>query len=134
MTDLTSLAQKRLDWRNSLSEEDKAKLVAEKNSWESEETKGERMAEFAATFGTADTNSDGLLDRAEFGDFMVKLGQNAQARGTPHQPDSDYSAEEKDGIYAIFNAKTEGADGVSQADFFAGMMEIGVKVRELAGQ
>ena len=38
-----------------------------------EETKAERMQEFAATFGSADTNSDGLLDRAEFEDFMGKL-------------------------------------------------------------
>ena len=92
------------------------------------------MAEFAATFGSADTNSDGLLDRAEFEDFMVKLGQNSAARGVPHQPHADYSDEEKNAVYALFNAKNGDADGVSQADFFATMMEITAKIREMAGQ
>ena len=44
--DIGALALKRLNWRNSLSEEDQAKLVAEKASWEAEETKAERMGEF----------------------------------------------------------------------------------------
>ena len=132
--DIGALAQKRLDWRNSLSDEDKAKLVTEKQSWENEETKGERMAEFNATFTTNDTNADGVLTRAEFENFLVALGQNAASRQVPHQPDSDYTEEQKDAVYALFNAKTEGVDGVSGADFFAVMLEIGAKVRELDGQ
>ena len=131
--DITALATKRLAWRNSLSDEDKAKLVAEKQSWEAEETKAERMAEFSATFTTNDTNADGVLDRAEFENFLVALGQNAANRQVPHQDNAEYSAEEKDGIYAIFNAKSEG-EGVSQADFFAVMLEIGAKVHEIEGQ
>ena len=78
--DITALATKRLAWRNSLSDEDKAKLVAEKQSWEAEETKAERMTEFSATFTTNDTNNDGVLDRAEFENFLVALGQNAANR------------------------------------------------------
>ena len=131
--DITALATKRLAWRNSLSDEDKAKLVAEKQSWEAEETKAERMAEFSATFTTNDTNADGVLDRAEFENFLNALGQNAANRQVPHQDNAEYSAEEKDGIFAIFNAKSEG-DGVKMADFFAVMLEIGAKVREIEGQ
>ena len=127
------LAEKRLAWRNRLSAEDQAKLVAEKAAWAAEETKGERMAEFDAAFAAADTNSDGLLDRAEFEDFMTKLGLNAEARGCPHQPDTDYTADEKNAIYDLFNGKTAGADGVTTADFFAVMQDVGAKVQELSG-
>ena len=91
------------------------------------------MAEFGATFQSADTNGDGMLVRAEFEDFMIKLGQNAAARGVPHQADSDYSAEEKDEIFAIFNAKSEGA-GVTAADFFAVMGDVQQKIREITSQ
>ena len=59
------------------------------------------------------------------------MGQNAQARGVPIQEMGEYSAEEKDGIYVIFNANTEGADGVSSADFFAVMKKIGEKVQQI---
>ena len=62
------------------------------------------------------------------------MGQNAKARNVPIQEMEEYSVEEKDSIYAIFNANTEGADGVSSADFFAVMLKIGEKVRELNGQ
>ena len=39
-----------------LSEEDQAKVTADRNAAGAEETKAERMAEMAATFGAADTN------------------------------------------------------------------------------
>ena len=74
MADITNLANKRIAWRAALSADDQAKVAAEKANWEAEETKAERMAEFGATFQSADTNGDGMLVRAEFEDFMVKLG------------------------------------------------------------
>ena len=74
MVDVNFLAQKRLAWRNSLNDDEKAKLAEEQKTWEAEETKAERMAEFAATFQSADTDADGFLNRAEFEDFVTKLG------------------------------------------------------------
>ena len=58
MVDITFLATKRLAWRNSLTEEEQNALVTEKESWEAEETKGQRMGEFMQTFQAADTNND----------------------------------------------------------------------------
>ena len=121
MADMTLLVTKRLAWRASLGAEDVEKLNAEKAAWGAEETKGERMAEFGATFAAADTNGDGLLVRAEFEDFMGKLGANSAARDVPFQPHSDYSDAEKDTVFECFNAHTAGAAGVSAADFFAVM-------------
>ena len=125
------MAQKRIAWKANLSADDQQKLVDEHASWSAEETKAERMAEFAATFQSADTDADGFLNRAEFEDFVTKLGQNAAARGVPHQPQEDYSAEEKDGIFALFDAAGPEA-GVSSADFFTIMSQVAAKVRELA--
>ena len=65
---------------------------------------------------------------------MTKLGQNAGARGVPYQADSDYTDEEKDGIFALFNSKNADVDGVSTADFFAVMQDVAVKVREITSQ
>lgn len=84
--DLATLAGKRLAWRATLSADEQAALEADRASFTNEETKAERMAEMAATFQAADTNQDGRLDRAEFEDFMTKLGQNSAARNVPFQP------------------------------------------------
>ena len=130
--DIAALCQKRIAWKGTLNAEQLAAFEAEKTAWTNEETKAERMAEFAATFGSSDTDADGRLNRAEFEDFMTKLGQNSAARNVPFQPHSDYSDEEKDGVFAIFNAKSEG-DGVTSEDFFGTMMEINAKMRELQG-
>ena len=109
--DIAWLAEKRLAWRNSLDEASRAALEAEHASWAVEETKAERLAEFNATFAAADTNNDGVLDRAEFEDFMLKMSQNSAARNIPFQSHDDYSAEEKDGVFALFdnfNGETQG--------------------------
>ena len=66
-----------------LSEEDRAKVTADREAASAEETKNERMAEMAATFGAADTNQDGVLNQEEFTDFMGKVKQNVNARGVP---------------------------------------------------
>ena len=81
--DITAFATKRMEWMATLSEEDKAKVLADRAAFSAEETKAERMGELAATFGAADTNQDGKLDRSEFEDFMGKLSQNSQARNVP---------------------------------------------------
>ena len=43
---------------------------------------------------------------------MVKITQNLQARNVPFHPHDDFSDAEKDGMYALFNGKSEG-DGVT---------------------
>ena len=84
--DITALVTKRMTWMGTLSAEEKAALETDRAAFSNEETKGERMAEMASTFGAADTNADGRLDRAEFEDFMGKVAQNSAARNVPFQP------------------------------------------------
>ena len=74
---LETVVQKRLAWFQSLSEEDQAKVRADKQAVADEAVKAERGAEMMATFQAADTNQDGVLDVAEFTDFMNKMSQNA---------------------------------------------------------
>ena len=131
---VTTLAQARLAWHATLSEEDSAKVIADRAALSDEATKAERMAEMAATFTAADTNSDGLLDRAEMADFLAKLGQNAAARGVPHMSEADITEEQKEAVWAYFNGLTGGTDGVSQADFMAGSQAIATKIREIRDQ
>ena len=90
------------------------------------------MAEIAATFQAADANQDGVLDKAEFTDFMGKLGQNAAARGVPHMSVDGVSDDVKEAVWAVFNGQTEGTDGVSMADFGAVSEIIGAKIREMS--
>ena len=59
MEHMDACAEFRNNWVKSLSDDDRAKMAAEKAAWTNEETKAERMAEFAATFQTNDTNADG---------------------------------------------------------------------------
>ena len=65
-----------VEWRRSymagLSEEDRAKVTADREASREDPVKSERMAEMAATFGAADTNQDGVLNGEEFKDFMAK--------------------------------------------------------------
>ena len=131
--DITAFATKRMEWMATLSEEDKAKVLADRAAFSAEETKAERMAEVAETFGAADTNQDGRLDRAEFEDFISKIGQNLQARNVPFHPQDQFSAEEKDGVYAIFNSKSA-EDGITMQEFSATMKDIQAKIAELMGQ
>ena len=133
MEHVTAIAQSRLDWMNGLSEEDKAKLEAEKANWATEEFKAERMAEMNATFQAADTNQDGVLDKAEFADFMNKMSQNAKARGVPAMSEDDVDEATKDAVWGLFNGESDG-DGVKPADVGAVIMKIGARTRELTGQ
>ena len=62
------------------------------------------------TFGVADTNSDGFLDRAEFENFFGYMLGNYQARGTPVMEGYNY-----DVMFAFFNHATP-ENGVSISD------------------
>ena len=74
------------------------------------------MEEFNASFGAADTNQDGLLDKAEFIDYESKQHANRAARygfeplkGTDEQQGENYDK--------YWNKITPGTEGVSKQDF-----------------
>ena len=122
---LDALAAKRMAWMGSLSDEDKQKLVAEKGSWESEDTKAERMQEMQATFQAADTNEDGVLNQAEFVNFVNSMNSNLTARGVPNMGfDGD-----EDQWYALYNAESGDQDGVTVANFFSCTKKLMAKAR-----
>ena len=116
---ITILAQARANWVGTLSDDDKAKVATHR-----EETKAnpeESKQEFMATFGTADTNGNGVLEEAEFNNCMEMLGSNIAAKGVPHKMFSTYSDEGKAAAWAHFNGQTPDTPGVSPADFNTGI-------------
>ena len=127
MEHLDHLATKRLQWHMALSVEDRAKVVA----MHGEEGKEERAQVFVATFTAADTNSDGLLDKAELKDFFGKMGANAEAASVPHMKESDTTEEDQEKIYALFNAATPGVEGISMQDFGTTMEIFKAKMAEM---
>ena len=131
-TFLNELIAERVAWRQSLTEDDKAKLEIEKQAWTSNETKMPLIAEMLLTFQQADADSNMLLSEAEFGNFWTKHNSNSLGRGVPCPP--DYTDEQKPKVYAIYNAKTPGVDGVSLQDFFAVVADLGNKIKAAAGQ
>ena len=70
---LEAIVEWRRTWGASLSEEDQAKVTADRAAAREEPVKAERMAEMAATFSAADTNQDSVLSMEEFHDFMGKM-------------------------------------------------------------
>ena len=134
MEHLEAIAQHRLAWLNGLTEEQRAAVRADKEAAHDEAVKAERLAEAQATFGAADTNSDGKLDKAEFADFMEKMSQNAGARGVPAMTAADCPEDVQEKIFAYFDSiDGEVGNGVSFADVISGMEAVGAKCRELAG-
>ena len=100
---LEDVARARIAWFQSLSPEDQAKVQQAREEFKAEETKAERLQEVATTFQAADTDSDGFLNKVEFKDFMVKLGQNAAARGTPHMTPESVDEATQEMVWALFN-------------------------------
>ena len=126
---LEAVVQKRMAWFGSLSEEDQGKVRADKQM--DEEAKQARQQEMQATFTTADTNSDGLLDKAEFTNFMKMMSQNAQARGVPSMSEDDVADADKEAIWGLFNGQTADVDGVSPLDVVASMMMVAERTKAL---
>ena len=116
-------------WFGSLSEEDQGKVRADKQM--DEEAKQARQQEMQATFTTADTNSDGLLDKAEFTNFMKMMSQNAQARGVTSMSEDDVADADKEAIWGLFNGQTPDVDGVSPVDVVAAMMAVAERTKAL---
>ena len=130
---LADIAAWRMQWMASLSDDQKAAMQADRAKWAAEETKQALMQEMAATFQAADTNADGVLDRAEFEDFMQKMQQNAAARGAPSVSADDVSDDLKEKMWAFYDA--EGAQpGVSMADFGTATQKIAAHIKAAMGQ
>ena len=102
---LEEIVSERVAWIRTLAEDQKAALHAEENRSTEED-----LAELNETFGAADTNSDGFLDRAEFETFFGYMLRNYQARGTPVMDGYNY-----DVLFAFFNHASP-ENGVSISD------------------
>ena len=122
----------RVQWIQSLSEEQRAAFQADREAVAgSEEVKQERLQEAQATFQCSDTNDDGMLDRAEFEDFLGKVAQNAEARGVPAQKPEDMDEPTRDALYTFFDALDGSVAGnVSFADCLTGLEQINAKCAE----
>ncbi len=135
MENLDAIATMRLTWMAGLSAEDKAKLEAERASWADEAVKAEKMAELTATFGAADVNADGVLDMAEFTDFMGKIASNATARGVPTQGPDAVDDDMKAKVFAFYDAQDAGTPGVTVAEFLKGTAAVTAAIKaKMAGQ
>ena len=131
---LDAICQQRMQWFNSLSDDDKAKVRAAKEADRTDEgEKAARMAEAQANFGMSDANNDGKLDKEEFRTFMRNMSEAASNRGLPAMSEDNVDEEMKDKVWAFFNSQSAG-DGLELADIMAGVMAIGQRTRELAGQ
>ena len=75
-----------------------------------EDAKTEVAMEIGATFQASCTNENGLLNEAQFTDFLSKIDANREAR-YGSVPKSDAAA-----MWPAFNATTADVDGVSIAD------------------
>ena len=128
---LDAIATVRKNWMAGLTDEEKGKLAAMKASMADEATKAASMAETQATFQAADTNEDGLLQEAELMNFMKMMFQNMGAKGLPTMSEDLVTDELKASMWALYNAETEGADGVSMADFFTVGAKIQARMAEL---
>jgi len=73
------------EWHFALSEEDRAKKVADAAGWRDPATAGQRMAASGASYRAADADGDGRLNPAEFKDFMLRECQSVVDRGVPQQ-------------------------------------------------
>ena len=91
------------------------------------------MIEAAANFGMSDANSDGRLDKEEFRTFMRNMSECAVERGVPAMSEEQVDEEMKDKVWAFFNSQSE-EDGLVLEDITKGMVAIGQRTRELAGQ
>lgn len=125
---LQDIATWRVEWLSTLSDDEKAKLQADRAEWLAEETKAARMAEMAATFQTADTNADGVLNQAEFNSFLEMMQSNTIAKGVPAMNYADVEEAMKDKLFAFYDAVGE-APGVTLADFGAGMNQFAAAIK-----
>jgi len=69
-------------------------------------------------FNTADTNHDGVLDRTEFENFLLKCQEDWTARGTLDWFDALFSAEELDAIHSMINGYNKFTAGISIGDWW----------------
>eukprot|EP00927_Polykrikos_kofoidii_P059088 TRINITY_DN540_c0_g3_i2.p2 TRINITY_DN540_c0_g3~~TRINITY_DN540_c0_g3_i2.p2 ORF type:complete len:189 (+),score=28.97 TRINITY_DN540_c0_g3_i2:52-618(+) len=75
---------------------------------------GERDAEFAATWGAADTDGDDLLNEAEFVDFVGKIIENDKMN---YGCGADIPEDERKGAWTAMKTLCPDAAGVSIAEY-----------------
>ena len=130
---LDAIVAWRREWGASLSDDDQAKVTADRAASREDPVKSERMAEMAATFNAADTNQDGKLNQEEFTDFMGKMKQNSEARGVPMAGRDQVPEDLQQKMFDFMVAHSgEGADGVTMAGFGASLVAIGQAMQAAA--
>ena len=102
----------------SLSAADKGTLQAAEELMEGDEAKAEALADTTEAFREASENN-GLLNRAQFEEFLTKLEQQYEEKEVPCLKSAGLSDDIKDKTWALFNGETEDTDGVSLDDFLA---------------
>merc|ERR1712196_28946 len=94
--------------RDGITAEDDAKV----NEWRKANPE-EAKQEFMATWGAADTDQNGLIDRTEYNSLVDMMVANAKAR---HGKDAKPTDEDKDFMYDLMNKITPDIDGISMMD------------------
>ena len=105
-------------WKANATEEQKANGLEQLAKMSSdEEFKNMKLGEISTKFGECDANSDGLLDRDEYMNWLRGMNAIWKAAGNwvDERPES-YSA-----CYAAANKVIAGVDGVSLQDCFVVM-------------
>ena len=80
---------------------------------DSEEKRVEFQQQVDEAFSQADANSDSLLSRDEFKEFVTKMNNHGVARGLKNRDTTD---EFIDMVYPAFNGYNQGTDGVSKVE------------------
>ena len=126
--DLAILKEMHVRHQGTLSEEQRAaNKAAYAATMGDEEKRAAFMKQMADTFTAADTNADGVLDLAEFKDFMQKLQANGEAAGYHVPQPNDADMEARFGVFDRYNAETT---GVSLPDFMQCWKEAGQAMKD----
>ena len=114
-------------WKANSTEEQRAAGVAYLQQMQNEEFKAAKMAEYTKMFADADANGDGVLDEAEYRNWMAAA--TAKGRSEGHYVDD--SEEKLQRTWALANRVTPGVEGISMSDMFAPMPLYHAKFNEL---
>merc|ERR1712146_645022 len=94
--------------RDGITAEDDATVAA----WR-EANPEEAKQEFMATWGAADTDGDGLINRTEYNSLMDMMTANGKNR---HGKGLEFSTEDKDYMFDLMNKINPETDGFGMAD------------------
>ena len=112
MTLFAPLIQDKMAWEASFTEEEKEaseKYTAEMR--DSEEKRVEFQVQVDEAFNQSDADSNSLLSRDEFKEFVTKMNNHGVERGLKNRDTTD---EFIDMVYPAFNGFNQATDGVSK--------------------